>query len=104
MTLEAVDRLVKAMKLTKIQMDQLARTVIDELKAQNQIIFKVSEEKVYQRAFQLVKADFDREAELEKEVYAMMDDLERKNPGEFERYRMFPLLKKRLAKEKGIIL
>jgi hypothetical protein len=34
----------------------------------------------------------------------MMDDLERQNPGGFQRFKMFPMLKRRLAKEKGIIL
>lgn len=85
-------------------MRQIARTVIDELKAHNQLTFKVPEEKVYERAFELVKADFDKEAQLDKEVHAMMDDLEKQNPGEFQRYKMFPMLKKRLAKEKGIVL
>jgi len=41
---------------------------------------------------------------LDVEVNRLMDDLERQNPGEFQRFKMFPLLKKRLAKEKGIIL
>lgn len=66
--------------------------------------FKEKEEKVYDRAVQLVKNDFQRETDLDAEVNKMMDQLERQNPGEFQRYKMFPLLKKRLAKEKGIIL
>ena len=55
-------------------------------------------------ALAIIKADYNRERELDQEVNKMMDDLERKNPGEFQRYIMFPMLKKRLAKEKGIIL
>jgi len=34
----------------------------------------------------------------------MLDDLERKNPNQFQRGKMFGMLKSRLAKEKGIIL
>jgi hypothetical protein len=45
-----------------------------------------------------------KESDLDHEVNRMMDELERQNPGEFQRYKMFPMLKKRLAKEKGIIL
>lgn len=92
------------MKLTKIQMEQIARAVIDELKNQQQIIFKVPEEKVYQRAFELVQKDFQREADLDKEVNAMLDELEKKSPGEFQRYKMFPLLKKKLAQERKVVL
>ena len=56
------------------------------------------------RAVELVAADFARERQLDEEVNKMMDDLERQNPGSFQRYKMFPLLKKRLAQEKGIVL
>ncbi len=92
------------MRLTPVQIDRIARKIIDELKSQNLIAFKAPEDKVFRRAVELVKADFDREAQLDREVNRMLDDLERSNPGGFERYKMFPMLKKRLAKEKGIIL
>ena len=68
------------------------------------IEFKDAEDKVNRRAVELVNADFQKERDLDEEVHRMMDDLEEKNPGEFQRYKMFPLLKKRLAKEKGIVL
>lgn len=92
------------MKLTEKQIQRLAQTIINELKEQNIISFKADETKVLQRAVELIKGDFQREAQLDMEVNKMMDQLERQNPGSFERYKMFPLLKKRLAKEKGIIL
>ena len=92
------------MKLTKIQMEQIARAVIDELKAAKQVVFKAAEEKVYTRAFELVREDFERENQLDRDVNAMLDELEKKSPGEFQRFKMFPLLKKKLAQQKGIVL
>lgn len=92
------------MKLTPIQMDRMVRRIFDDLKAQNLVEFKDPEDKVFKRAIELVQAEYKKEADLDREVHAMLDDLERKNPGEFERYKMFPLLKKRLAKEKKVIL
>ncbi len=74
------------------------------LKNQKVVQLKVKEEQVLDKARALIKGDFEREMELDREVNRMMDDLERKNPGEFQRYKMFPLLKRRLAKEKGIVL
>ena len=65
---------------------------------------KVSEEAVLKRAVAVIEADFAREVEFEREVSQALDELERKNPGQFERYKMLPLLKKRMAEEKGIIL
>ena len=68
------------------------------------IQFKEKEEVVMKRAQEIIRADFQREQELDQEVNRMMDDLEKKSSGEFQRYKMFPMLKKRLAKEKKIIL
>lgn len=83
----------------------MAEAIMKGLKEQKVIEqFKTKEEDVLNRAFELIKADFHREAELDREVNRMMDDLERQSPGEFQRYKMFPMLKKRLAKEKGIVL
>ena len=90
--------------MTEKQTKRMVKLVLDELKEHNVITFKGKEEQVYQRAIALVDNDFAKEKDLDEEVNDMMDDLERKNPGAFERYKMFPLLKKRLAKEKGIVL
>jgi hypothetical protein len=92
------------MKITEKQMKRMAEAIFQSLKAQKVVEFKEKEEQVFERAVALIKADFDRERALDAEVHRMMDDLERKNSGEFQRYKMFPMLKKRLAKEKGIIL
>ena len=85
-------------------MDRMVRKIFDELKIQNAIQFKESEEKVFKKAVKYVQDDFAKEAALDVEVNKMMDTLEKKNPGQFERYKMFPLLKKRMAQEKGIVL
>lgn len=97
--------LVKGMKITESQMKRMASAIMNGLKAQQSIeVFKEKEETVFERAFEIIRADFFRERELDQEVHKMMDDLERQNPNGFERYKMFPMLKKRLAKEKGIVL
>jgi len=93
------------MKITESQMKRMAAAILDGLKKQQVIEqFKEKEEVVLERAIQIIRADFAREAELDREVHKMMDDLERQSAGAFERYKMFPMLKKRLAKEKGIVL
>lgn len=92
------------MKITEKQMRRMAVAIFTRLKEQKVVEFKSTESEVLERAVQLIQADFQRELELDREVNRMMDDLERKNSGEFQRYKMFPLLKRRLAKEKGIIL
>ncbi len=90
--------------MTDKQIQRMVKLVFDELKEHNVITFKDKEAVVFDRAMALVKNDFLHEKDLDEEVNKMMDDLERQNPGSFQRYKMFPLLKKRLAKEKGIVL
>lgn len=97
-------RLVKGMKLSDKQIQRLVRKVFESLKSKGLVQFKSKEEVAYQRAVELVKNEYQKEVELEAEVNRMMDELERQNPGQFERYKMFPLLKRKLAKEKGIVL
>ena len=92
------------MKVSEKQMKRMAEALLKSLKEQKVITFKEKEDVTLERATAIIRADFQREAELDREVNRMMDDLERQNPGEFQRYKMFPMLKKRLAKEKGIVL
>jgi hypothetical protein len=92
------------MKLTPLQMQKLVEKVFEAWKKQNVVQFKVDEKKVFARALEAVKADYEREAELERDVNKMLDDLERTNAGEFQRFKMFSMLKQKLAKERKIIL
>ena len=92
------------MKLSPLQMHKLVEKVFDHLKKQNVIIFKEDEKKALARALEVVKADYQREGDLDRDVNAMLDTLERTNAGEFQRYKMFPILKQKMAKERKIIL
>jgi len=92
------------MKLTQTQIQKLAEKTLEAWKKQNIVTFKTDEKKVLQRIIQAIQADFDKEAQLEKDVNKMLDDLERTNSGEFQRYKMYPMLKQKLAKERKIVL
>ena len=78
--------------------------IFKDLKDKSIVEFKEKEQDVFNKAISIVYADFEREKKLDEEVNDMMDDLDRKNPGSFQRYKMFPLLKKKLADQKGIVL
>jgi len=92
------------MRMTEKQIKRLVHYVFKDMKAGQVITFKEKEEKAFDRACKVIAHELQREIDLDKEVHRMMDDLERQNPGTFERYKMFPLLKKRLAKEKKVVL
>jgi len=78
--------------------------MLDEMKKQNLVTFKEPEQKVLGRAIELIQGEYEKERNLEREAHAMIDDLERKNPGGFERHKMFLLIKNQLAKQKGVVL
>ena len=92
------------MKMSDNQIKRLIKCIFDELKDQKLVTFKDDEGKVFTRGVELVQEEYAKERELDEEVHRMMDDLEAPHPGEFQRYKMFPLLKKKLAKEKGFVL
>jgi hypothetical protein len=92
------------MKMTDKQMKRMAEALIAGMKRDKLITFKEKEDVVVDRATAIIRANFAAEEDLNREVNKMMDDLERQNPGGFQRYIMFPMLKKRLAKEKKFVL
>ena len=92
------------MKLTPGQMQVLAQKVMDHWKKQNLVTFKTDEKIVLTRILDVIKGELQKEADLEKEVNKMLDQLERTNAGEFQRYKMYPILKQKLAKERKVIL
>lgn len=85
-------------------MQKLVEKVFEQWKKNNVIIFKEDEKKVFARAVEVIKEDYQREAELDVEVNKMLDQLERSHSGEFQRYKMYPILKQKLAKERKVIL
>ena len=97
-------RFSQSMRLTSVQIERLVRKIFEEMKSQTVIEFKAPEAKVFKRAVELIEGEYAKEAELDREVNKMLDDLERQNPNQFQRGKMFGMLKKRLAKEKGFIL
>lgn len=92
------------MKLTSHQMQALADQVLAQWKESKLVHLKASEKDISEKILSVIRAELQKEADLEKEVNVMLDRLERTNPGEFERYKMYPMLKQKLAKDKKVIL
>ena len=85
-------------------MHRIAKKVLQALDENQAASLKVKAEVLEARIVEFLKADMERESDLDRDVLKMMDDLESSGQGDFERYKMFPMLKKRLAQERGIIL
>lgn len=92
------------MKLTPLQIQKLAEKVLKFWKEHNLIEMKVDESQVLAAMVAELKNDYEREALLERDVNKMLEQLEKSHQGQFERYKMYPLLKQKMAKERKIIL
>lgn len=82
---------------------RLSELVVKQLAEAQKIELKDAEENIRKEIEMEVQKNFQEEKELTEEVYKTMEELESQGH-QFERQKMFPLLKKQLAKKKGIIL
>ncbi len=92
------------MKLTTSQIQRIADKVLNQWKTQNLITFKVDEKVVLKTIVDCITEEFKKEENLDREVSGMIEELQRQHGSEFQRHKMFPILKQKLAKERKIIL
>ncbi len=92
------------MKMTQNNLESLLRKVLLEMEKKKLVTFNKAKEAVLSRGKEIINSDFDKEAQLEKEVMRMLDDIEKEQGDQFERHRMFLMLKKKVAEERGIVL
>lgn len=92
------------MKLSTTQLHAIASKVLETWKRQNIVVFKEDEKTVLARMNAILKAEVQKELDLDRDVNLKLDELERTNAGEFQRFKMFPLLRKQMAKERKLIL
>lgn len=91
-------------KLTTSQIQRLAEKILNHWKSQNLITLKVDEKVVLTTMVNAMIGELKKEEQIEIDVKALMDQMEREHEGEFQRHRMFPMLKQKLAKERKVIL
>lgn len=92
------------MKLTTSQIQRLAEKILKQWKSQNLISFKVDEKIVLKTMVDAITLNIKTEEQLDRDVNALMDQMEREHEGQFQRHKMFPMLKQKLAKERKFIL
>lgn len=92
------------MRLSQNQIQRIVHHLLKEIKSSPAIELKVDEDKIKAVAKAVILQNIEDEILLDKKVEGMMDELERQNPGAFQRYKMFPLLKKKLAQQQGFVL
>ncbi|MBX2987626.1 MAG: DUF507 family protein [Bdellovibrionaceae bacterium] len=92
------------MKLSPNQIQALARKILDHWKETHVVHFKADERVVQEKIEAVFRKEIQKEIDLDREVHAMLDQLERSHGGQFERHKMYPMLRNKMAKEKKVIL
>ena len=82
---------------------RIAELSLKHLEQENSIEILQNQEAVRTLIQGEIDKDFEEEKLLDEEVLKLMDNLEKEGHS-FERYKMFPLLKKQLAKKKDFVL
>lgn len=91
------------MKLSNHQLEVMINRVFQYWKQKNIATFKVDEKVAFQRAMEVLKNEYEIEKKIEDEAKDMVQKLEQQNP-DIEPHKMFLMIKKKLAKDKGVVL
>ncbi|MES2767811.1 MAG: DUF507 family protein [Bdellovibrionota bacterium] len=91
------------MKLSNHQLEVMVNRVFQFWKQKNIATFKVDEKVAFKRAVEVLKNEFEKEKQIELEARTMVESLEKQNP-DMEPHKMFLMIKKKLAKDKGLVL
>ncbi|MBC6414787.1 MAG: DUF507 family protein [Bdellovibrionales bacterium] len=91
------------MNLNELITLRLSELLVKQMFKDQRVQFQKDKSQVRKEIEKEIQKSFEEEQNLIKEVYSMMEDLERQGH-KFERQNMFSILKNKLAKKKGIIL
>lgn len=92
------------MRMTKLQVESLVRRVVLGLESKKLVQFNKGKDQILNKAKEIIELDYVKEAKLDEEVNRRLDQLEQEQTADFQRYKMFSMLKKKMAEEQGIIL
>lgn len=82
---------------------RLSELITKHIQSDKEMQLRTEEKSLQESICYIINKNFQEEKDLNKEVEDMMDDLE--DQGEtFERHKMRPLIKSRLAKKRGFVL
>ncbi len=91
------------MKLSQNQIQRLVQHLFAEIKSSNVVELKAEDAVIKSTIMAVIQKNIEDEGKIDQLVEGMMDQLERQNQ-DFQRHKMFPLLKKKLAEQRGFVL
>ena len=92
------------MRLNPFQIESLSKKILSSLEEKRLVTFRDGKEKALKKTIEVIEGDYEEERHLESEVNTAIDRLEKEQSEGFDRHKMFKMMKKKMAEEKGIIL
>ncbi|MBI3019161.1 MAG: DUF507 family protein [Deltaproteobacteria bacterium] len=92
------------MRIRQEQVERACRLILEGLKQKKLITFKSPEAKVYQKLLETFQDNLKEEERIDEEAKRILEEcLENSDPN-LDRQKMFLMIKRKLAKDKGFIL
>lgn len=92
------------MKIKQEQVERCCRLILEHLKEKKLIILKAPENKVYQKLVDTFLKNVKEEEQLEEQARALLEKTLESSSEDLDRQKMFLLIKRKLAKDRGFIL
>lgn len=93
------------MKIKQEQVEKVCRLILEHLKEKKMIMLKVPESQVYQKLVQVFTNNLKQEEAIDQQAKRILEEtLEQSNQDQLDRQKMFLMIKRKLAKDKGFIL
>jgi hypothetical protein len=92
------------MRFTDLQIRRMADHLLSALVDRGGATLKAGQGVVLARIEEIIRAEMTKEQALDKEVLELMESQLRKAPADIDRQKLFLMIKKKLAEERGIPL
>lgn len=92
------------MKLKQEQIEKACRLILEHLKEKKLIILKAPELQVYQKLVHTFTHNIQQEEAIDQEAKKILETTLEQSSQELDRQKLFLMIKRKLAKDKGFIL
>ena len=92
------------MKIKQEQVERCCRLILEHLKEKKMITLKVPEGQVYQKLVDTFLKNLKQEEQIDVDAKALLEKTLENSSQDLDRQKMFLMIKRKLAKDRGFIL
>ena len=92
------------MKIKQEEVQRVCRLILEKLKEKKMITFKASEKKVYDVLVETFLKNLEEEKSIDTKARAILEENTQISDQDVDRQKMFLMIKRKLAKDRGFVL